>query len=324
VQQGLGVGCFGGAEGGEQVSGVPAGADRGDVVGGSQRVPHQQRGAGLAVAVAGGAVQIGGASAVLHRRGRIAGGEVNLEQGGQRLAGDDPVVAVRRVGGGVLGEGERAVEVAEPQVTRGEAGERDELGVRGLGVAGQSTGSLVVGEGVSLAAEPAPDRAERVERAGLDRAVAGLDGECRRLHGDLQCAVLLAEIQQNDRENAQRLGLGATVARLAVRLPVAPQLVDQRRHAHRPPTGGRQHREQRPRPRAADVDPVAADDHLERAENPYFGALHLDTSPRPVPAIHRGCCRPIVDGLSPGSATPAASSRSTRDDDRPTTREATQ
>jgi len=95
----------------------------------------------VAVPVAGGPVQIEGASAVVHRRAQVAGGEVDLEQGGQRLAGDDPVVAVRRVGGDVRGEGERAVEVAEPPVAPGEAGERDEFGVRGLGVAGQSAGS---------------------------------------------------------------------------------------------------------------------------------------------------------------------------------------
>ena len=83
----------------------------------------------------------------------------------------------------------------------------------------------MVGEGVGVPAEPVPDGAERVERVGLDRAVAGGDGERRRLRGDLQRAVVLAVIEPDDRENAQRLGLGAPVARLAVQRQRAVQVV---------------------------------------------------------------------------------------------------
>ena len=157
MQERFGVGGFGSAEVGEQVAGVAAGANSGDVVGGPQRVPEEVGGAGLAMAVTGGSVQVEGPPSVVHGRIRVAGSEVDLDQGRVRLGRDHPEAAPGGVGGDLVGEGERAVEVAEPQVTGGEAGERDQLGVRGLGLPGQPAGPLVVRDGVGVSAQPAPD-----------------------------------------------------------------------------------------------------------------------------------------------------------------------
>ena len=67
-----------------------------------------------------------------------------------------------------------------------------------------------------MSAHPVPYGTERVERVGLDRAVAGLGGQGRCLGGRLQRSILVAQIQPDAGEDAQRLRLGAAVSHLAV------------------------------------------------------------------------------------------------------------
>jgi hypothetical protein len=150
---------------------------------------------------AGGAVQVQGAAAVFQRLVQVAGGEMGVKEGGHGVRGDDPEAAVGGSGGGMLGECNGSVDLAQSQPAGGEAGERHQLGVPGVGVAGEPQCPLVVGESGRVLAAAVADSAERVQRVGLDRAVAGGGGERDRLAGQLERAGVFAHVQPDAGED---------------------------------------------------------------------------------------------------------------------------